>query len=170
MSEIDLKRLRPQTQAVSVYTRHSAGCSKAGEPQWRRCRCPKYLYMLKGGKRRTLSAKTRSWEKAEAKAQEFRDTWDPVKQKMRELEELKQAQLAEEVMIEVAVDRWLNSIRADIENKYTQKKNETTARKLRSWAQSKSFTLLSQIKTDALDEWKTHWKPVPDTPPCAYSI
>jgi len=158
MPAIDLKRLSPQTQTVSVYTRHSAGCSKAGEPQWRRCKCPKYLYTLKEGKRRTLSAKTRSWEKAEAKAQEIRDTWDPVKQKMRELEELKQAQLVEELMIEVAIDRWLNSIRADIDNKYTQKKYETAARKLRSWAQSKSFTLLSQITTDALDEWKTQWK------------
>ena len=110
MPDIDLRRLRPQTQTVSVYTRHSAGCSKEGEPQWRRCKCAKYLYLLKDGKRQTVSAKTRSWEKAEARAQEIRDTWDPVKQKMRELEELKQAQLAEEVMIEVAVDRWLHSI------------------------------------------------------------
>ena len=61
-------------------------------------------------------------------------------------------------MIEIAVDRWLNSIRADLDNKYTQKKYQTTARKLRSWAQSKSFTLLSQITTDALDQWKTQWK------------
>jgi integrase/recombinase XerD len=159
MPDIDLRRLRPQTQTVSVYTRHSSGCSKAGEPQWRRCRCPKYLYLLRDGKRRTVSAKTRSWDKAENKAQEIRDAWDPVKQTMRELEELKQAQLAEEVMIEIAVDRWLNSIRADLDNKYTQKKYETTARKLRSWAQSKNFTLLSQIKTDALEEWKTQWKP-----------
>ena len=159
MPDIDLRRLRPQTQTVSVYTRHSSGCSKEGEPQWRRCRCPKYLYLLKNGKRRTVSAKTRSWDKAEAKAQEIRDAWDPVKQKMRELEQLKEAQIAEEVIIEIAVDRWLNSIRADIDNKHTQKKYETTTRKIRSWAQSKNFTLLSQITTDALDEWKTQWKP-----------
>ena len=158
MPDIDLRRLRPLSQTVSVYSRHSSGCSRTGEPQWRRCRCPKYLYLLKDGKRRTVSAKTRSWDKAENKAQEIRDAWDPVQQKMRELEQLKEAPIAEEVMIEVAVDRWLNSIRADIDNKYTQKKYETAARKLRSWAQSKGFTLLSQITTDALDEWKTHWK------------
>jgi len=159
MPDIDLRRLRPQTQTVSVYTRHSSGCSKTGEPQWRRCRCAKYLYLLKDGKRQTISAKTRSWEKAEAKAQEIRDAWDPVKQKMRELEEQQQAQLAQEVSIEAAVERWLKSICAEIENKHTQKKYETTAGKLRLWAQSKSFTLLSQITTDALDEWKTQWKP-----------
>src|ERR1700757_454591 len=96
MPDIDLRRLRPQTQTVSVYTRHSSTCPKEGEPQWRRCRCPKYLYLLKDGKRQTVSAKTRSWEKAESKAQEIRDDWDPVKQKMRELEEQQRAQLAEE--------------------------------------------------------------------------
>ena len=144
MPDIDLRRLRPQTQTVSVYTRHSSTCPKEGEPQWRRCKCAKYLYLLKDGKRQTISAKTRSWEKAEAKAQEIRDVWDPVKQKMRELEKQQQAQLAQEVSIEAAVERWLKSIGAEIENKHTQKKYETTAGKLRSWAKSKNFTLLPQ--------------------------
>ena len=157
MPNFDLRKLRPQTQTVSVYARHSCGCSKSGEPQWRRCKCAKYLYMLKDGKRRTVSAKTRSWEKAEAKAQEIRDAWDPVKQRMRELEEQKQAQLAEETAMELAVERWLKSVRAEIENKYTQRKYETTARKILSWTQSKEFKFLSQVTTDSLDEWKTRW-------------
>lgn len=72
-----------RSRLVSVYTRHLSGRSKAGEPQWRRCKCAKYLYLLKDGTRKTVSAKTRSWEKPEAKAQEIRDAWDPVKQKMR---------------------------------------------------------------------------------------
>ena len=159
MPDIDLRRLRPQTQTVSVYTRHSSGCSQDRRAAMASLQMRQVSLPAKRRQTSTVSAKTRSWEKAEAKAQEIRDTWDPVKQKMRELEELKQAQLAEEVMIEVAVDRWLNSIRADIDNKYTQKKYETTARKIRSWAESKNFALLSQITTDALDEWKTQWKP-----------
>ena len=113
MPDLDLRRLRPQTKTVSVYTRHSAGCSKTGEPQWRRCGCAKYLYLLKEGTRKTISAKTRSWEKAEVKAQQIRDAWDPVKQKMRELEEQQKARLAEEMSIEVAVERWLRSISID---------------------------------------------------------
>jgi len=52
MPELDLRRLRPQSQTVSVYTRHSSGCSKTGEPQWRRCKCAKYLYLLKEGTRK----------------------------------------------------------------------------------------------------------------------
>jgi hypothetical protein len=81
--------LRPKTQTVSVYTRHSADCSKKGEPQWRRCKCSKYLYLLRDGKNKTISGKTRSWEKAEQQAQEIRDSWDPVKQRLRELDERK---------------------------------------------------------------------------------
>jgi len=65
-----------------------------GEPQWRRCKCAKYLYLLRNGKNKTISAKTRSWEKAEQQAQEIRESWDPLKQKLRELDELKQAQEA----------------------------------------------------------------------------
>src|ERR1700751_2628451 len=152
MPDIDLKRLRPQTQTVSVYTRHSSGCSKEGEPQWRRCRCPKYLYLLKDGKRRTVSAKTRSWDKAENKAQEIRDAWDPVKQKERELDEREQAQRAQEVSIEEAIERWLKSIYADIETKHTRKKYDTAARKISAWARSKKLVSLSEIKTYSLDE------------------
>jgi hypothetical protein len=62
-----------------------------GEPQWRRCKCAKYLYLLRDGKDTTVSAKTRSWEKAEQQAQEIRESWDPVKQRLGELDELKQA-------------------------------------------------------------------------------
>lgn len=36
------------------------------------------------GKNKTISAETRSWEKAEQQAQEIRDSWDPVKQRFRE--------------------------------------------------------------------------------------
>jgi hypothetical protein len=83
---------------------------------------------------------------------------------MRELDDQKKAQLAQEVSIEVAIDRWLKSIRAEIENKYTQKKYETTARKILSWVRSKDLVLLSQATTDALDEWKTQWRPKAKNP------
>ncbi len=113
MQALKAVSLRPKTQTVSVYTRHSADCSKKGEPQWRRCKCAKYLYLLRDGKNKTISAKTRSWEKAEQQAQEIRESWDPVKQKLRELDELKEARELGEVTITNAVERWLASVKAD---------------------------------------------------------
>src|SRR5215472_16410764 len=49
MHQLKTVSLRPKTQTVSVYTRHSADCPKRGEPQWRRCKCAKYLYLLRDG-------------------------------------------------------------------------------------------------------------------------
>jgi hypothetical protein len=119
--------LRPKTQTVSVYTRHSADCPKKGEPQWRRCKCAKYLYLLRDGKNKTISAKTRSWEKAEQQAQEIRESWDPVKQKLRELDELTQARELGEVTITYALERWLASVKADSDsgNEHTHSKYQT---------------------------------------------
>src|SRR5258708_2522096 len=81
MHELRVSSPRPKPKTVPVYTRHSSDCSKKGEPQWRRCKCAKYFYLLRDGKNKTISAKTRSWEKAEQQAQEIRESWDPVKQR-----------------------------------------------------------------------------------------
>jgi hypothetical protein len=45
--------------------------------------------------------------KAEQQAPEIRDSWDPVKQKLRELDELKQARQLGEVTIAYALDAGL---------------------------------------------------------------
>ena len=130
-NKIDLKAfsLRSKTQTVSVYTRHSAKCSKKGEPLWKRCKCGKFLYLLRDGKNKVISAKTRSWEKAEQEADKIRESWDPVKQKLRELNELKQAQELGEVTIAYALERWLASVKADSDcNEHTHSKYQTAAK------------------------------------------
>jgi hypothetical protein len=48
-------------------------------------------------KNKTISAKTPSREKAEQQAHEIRESWDTVKQKLRELDEFKQAQEGQEI-------------------------------------------------------------------------
>jgi hypothetical protein len=55
--------LRRGTETVKVFTRHTADCPH-DDPQWRRCRCRKYLYLYRDGIDRAISAKTRSWEAA----------------------------------------------------------------------------------------------------------
>jgi hypothetical protein len=44
---------------------------------FRKCPCPKYLYVYKDGTASRASAKTGSWAQAEKKAQEVRDSWVP---------------------------------------------------------------------------------------------
>jgi hypothetical protein len=49
---------------------------------------------LKDGTRSTV------WTKAEAKAREVRDSWDPIKRKLKELEVERQVEIGGEVTIE----------------------------------------------------------------------
>lgn len=46
----------------------------------------KWLYIYRDGKCKLVSAKTRSWERAEQKAREIRGTFDPIRQLQRRLE------------------------------------------------------------------------------------
>jgi hypothetical protein len=75
------------TFTVTVYTRHASDCPKKNVPQWKRCNCRKYLYVYENGKDTTRSAKTRSWERAEFLAQAERNARDPVKRKLKEIED-----------------------------------------------------------------------------------
>jgi len=52
---------------VSVYARHTSDCPKNSGWNWKRCRCPKWLYYREKGKPHRTGADTRSWEKAELK-------------------------------------------------------------------------------------------------------
>jgi len=61
------------TRTVKVIVRHSSKCKDKNKgAEWRKCRCPKALlvYEADKGKNRRISAKTRSWERAENAAKE----------------------------------------------------------------------------------------------------
>jgi len=71
---------------VAVYTRHKPECPNKGNPYWRKCRGTKYLYVYANGASWQISAKTRSWKKAEERAQEIRESFDPAKQFQQDFE------------------------------------------------------------------------------------
>jgi hypothetical protein len=71
---------------VAVCTRHKPECPNKGNPYWRKCCCIKYLYLYANGASRQISAKTRSWEKAEKRAQDIRESFNPARQLQREPE------------------------------------------------------------------------------------
>jgi integrase len=99
------------TRTVTVITRHSAQCKDKDQgSDWRKCNCRKALLVYEGegsGTNRRISAKTRSWEKAEKLAQEWRDRWDPEKQ---ELKSLRAAKKAKQVRIEAAVALYISDM------------------------------------------------------------
>jgi integrase/recombinase XerD len=57
---------RMEVLMLSVYARHSSDCPRAGDGNWKRCRCPKWIWgTLPNGDFIRRSAKTRTWEQAE---------------------------------------------------------------------------------------------------------
>lgn len=95
-------------RTVNVIVRHSKDCKdKAKGGDWRKCNCPKALLIYEGegtGTNRRVSAKTHSWEKAEKRAQEIRDSWDPEKVELKQLRAKKER---EQVRIEKAVGLYI---------------------------------------------------------------
>lgn len=66
----------PHKQSVDVFVRHVKDCPHQFRGRdFRKCACPKYLYIYKDGAASRVSAKTGSWAQAEKKAQEVRDSW-----------------------------------------------------------------------------------------------
>lgn len=147
--------LRRGTETIKVFTRHTADCGKQ-DPQWRRCRCRKYLYLYRQGADRAISAKTRSWEVAERKAQELRDDWDPIRRLERELEKRVKGELSEkEISLEHALDRWVES--KSKKSDATRSKYRTFAKKIKAWARRQSIHTVHEVTTDALDQWRSDW-------------
>jgi hypothetical protein len=66
------------TTAVSVFTRHNRDCPQTN-PQWKRCKCRKSLYIYDDGKDPVMGTSGTS-------SQAERDKRDPIKQEQRELD------------------------------------------------------------------------------------
>jgi hypothetical protein len=138
-------------KTVAVYTRHKPGCPKNGEPYWRRCRCIKCLYIYSDGDSRQISAKTRSWEKAEEKAQELKAAFDLAKQLERELEAKMRTHDAP-IEIAHAVDEFLEEVKQLNREEATRSKYALTLSRLATWCaiQKPPVLLFSQLDVPML--------------------
>lgn len=77
------------TITAKIIVRHAATCPSKGEgSDYRHCKCRKSLLVYEGGgsgTNRRISAKTRSWEKAETFLKGYLDSFDPDKQELKRL-------------------------------------------------------------------------------------
>ncbi len=95
------------TRTATVFVRHSATCPQIAQgSEWRKCNCRKSLLLYDGAtkKQRKVSAKTRSWEKAEDKARLWIEQFDPVKVELKRLQAEKESRT---VTIEHAVAAYI---------------------------------------------------------------
>jgi integrase/recombinase XerD len=149
---------------VKVYTRHNRNCPKRDRSDWARCNCVKWLYIYRDGKYRLFSAKTRSWERAEQKAREIHDSFDPIKQLQRQLEAKSQGHKSQ-VDIAVAIEQFLQEIARLNRAEATRAKYRLTLSRLFNWcaAQEVPVTFLSQLDVATLRRWIHSWHGAPTT-------
>ena len=148
---------------ISVFTRHSADCPKGDDPQWKRCKCRKSLYIREGGKTQYLSAKTRSWEQAERVAQAEREKRDPVKIELLKIAESESAKdaLRRKPLAE-ALEQWLNGMKTPGET--SVEAYRSTTRKIQRWADRVGVLYVSDVTPAMLDEWRASWSPAAPEP------
>jgi hypothetical protein len=141
----------PVTATVTVFTRHNADCTKKGDRAWKRCNCRKYLYVYEGGRDKTISAKTRSWERAESLAQAERERQlYPEKRKLQE-----EALPGKNITVAKAVEDWLATI------KYKEQRTLTiymrAGRRLVAWAAEQKIKNFADIIPAKLGQWQSTW-------------
>jgi site-specific recombinase XerD len=146
---------------ISVFARHSVDCPKRDDPQWKRCKCRKSIYIREAGKTTYLSAKTRSWEQAERVAQAERDKRDPVRielQKIAEREASKAAKDAAQLKpLGEALEQWLTGMKGPGETSVNAYRS--TTRKIQRWAERTGVVHVSDVTPAMLDEWRGSWAP-----------
>ncbi len=130
---------------LSLYTRHSADCPKREDLNWRRCRCPKWINGTLDGQFVRKSAKTRSWEKADAVLREWEASASP--------------QTAAPVTLAEAVEAYLVDAKARELRATTLYKLTIIFRKqFLAWAEAKGVRFLKEVDLRLLREFRTSWK------------
>jgi integrase/recombinase XerD len=144
----------PRTLIVTVYVRHAAACT-ASDPYWKRCKCPKWLYINCDGQRSQRSAKTRAWERAE----EVRRTVErEFEAKQEGREDAVPPEQETNVSLETAVDRFLASKRKqNLADSTVSKLNAIFKKQLLAWAKQEGIRLVAEIQVRDLDSFRETW-------------
>jgi integrase len=141
---------------LSVYSRHSADCPRKNDSFWRRCRCPKWIAGTipgREGKSIRISAKTRSWEKAEQLAHKYElaaETGEEVQRRIT-LPTVKEA-----------VAGYLADAQArGLADASIEKLRQAFEKQLLPYANQHRIVFLRDFNPRNLTEWRAGW---PDKP------
>lgn len=150
-----------RTVTVNVVVRHGTACKdrKKGS-SWKKCNCRKSIIIYEGrgsGKNRRESAKTRSWAKAEERAQEILDSFNPDKQELKQLRAKKER---ERIPVADAVGLYIQDMAARLGD-------NGTCRMARSLFGNIDLKTKAVIKNGHLFDWLDTL--IPDARPVAIS-
>ena len=149
---------------VKVYTRHKSTCPKRDRSDWSRCSCMKWIYIYRNGKGKLVSAKTRSWERAEQEAREIRDSFDPIRQLKRQLEARVQSDKSQ-LEIASAVEQFLKEVQRLDRAEATLAKYKLTLARLQKWCATQDTPIIHMAELDVATtrQWIHSWTGAPTT-------
>ncbi len=157
---------------LSVYTRHSSDCPRAGDGNWKRCRCPKWIWgSLPNGDFVRRSAKTRTWEQAEELRRELEAEALPSPGVLAALPQspaVEPQPLAASTLalpqkpratIEFAVQRYLADAKSrDLEASTISKLTTIFRKQFLAWSQGEGFTYIDELDLDAMKNFRSTWE------------
>ena len=168
-SRISLKSGCP---LLSVYTRHHPDCRNAGDKNWRRCTCPKWIWGSLNGRFIRQSARTHRWEEAEELRRELAERLPPSRnstlappapagereQEIPPAEVLPATPKKPRVTIKAAVDAYIADTMSRNVAAATLDKLETIFRKqFLAWSLIQGFEYIDEIDLDALLNIRNTW-------------
>jgi len=133
---------------VTVFTRHSADCPHKDDRYWKRCKCPKWIYVERT--RQRISAKTRSWEAAQKKARELEEPQKGGDQSAGGDQELKPERVSE------AVKKFLENKQQEGMSKAWNRMLTRELTDLGHWCDKKLITMTGLIKLN-LEAYRKTW-------------
>ena len=154
---------------LSVYTRHYPPCAET-DSNYRRCRCPKWINgTLAAGNFIRLSARTRSWEKAERKARMLETDAETPRESASQssLTIIPEPSVSitpePEPSVRITIKQAVKDFLQDEESRRLAKTSTCQSRtlfqgQLLEWARSQSLVFLDQLTTAKLRDFRASWK------------
>ena len=154
--------------SVRPYTRHTLACPYAGEPDYSKCKCPKWLYVYNAqtGAKSRKSLVTHSWAEAVEIAANTLKGMDPEIAKVRAKEAKDTAEKGELMTVGAACDLWIDrTIRQFGPDASAADQYRWLKRKVCGWAESYGIVHVQDITTLQLDRWysSNDWDFAPST-------
>lgn len=140
---------------VQIFVRHSAKCPKRKNRYWKKCKCPKWLYSSEMKPSR-VSAKTRSFERAERKATELQRKIETAERAARPFEGPRPK------TVEEAIASFIASKQAQALDKGTiQKYHQTLRGKFLHWCERQGILQIKNVTFSDVNDFRATWTGAP---------
>jgi site-specific recombinase XerD len=135
---------------VILYKRHKASCPHKTDKTYRRCRCSVWLEYNVNGVQTRKSAKTFSWEDAQAKA-------DAIAKTYLDAELGRGPAPAEAKTVEQAIALFMDSKRGEDLSPNTLYKHTLTMKRLQAFCDAEGILFVKDITLSHLTSWRASW-------------